>query len=274
MTQPDTDKGLQIDLILQSLHTQYIGKELIYFESTDSTNVQASILGTKGAENGTTVVTEKQTQGKGRMGRTWISPVNSNLYFSILLRPPTSPQAASWIPLVAGVALAKGISGYTGLSAKIKWPNDLLIGKKKFGGILIETHIVSNRIHYLVLGVGLNVNMTRFPEEIAPFATSLKKELGHPCHREPLLVHLLEELEKQLQDFYESGPEKTSGNWIQLSDTIGKEVTVTLGNQSIKGKAINLDPHGGLILEKRDGTKTTILTGDVVQLRTDVLNRK
>lgn len=269
MSELDSDRGLQIDLILQSLRTRYIGKELIYFESTDSTNVQASILGTKGAENGTTVVTDKQTQGKGRMGRTWISPANTNLYFSILLRPPTSPQTASWIPLVAGVALAKGISAYTGLLAKIKWPNDLIIGKKKFGGILIETHIVSNRIHYLVLGVGINVNMTQFPEEIAPFATSLKKELGHPCHREPLLVQLLQEIEKRLQEFYESGPEKTSGNWIQLSDTIGKEVTVTLGNQIIKGKAIDLDQHGGLILEKSDRTKTTVLTGDVIHLRNE-----
>jgi BirA family biotin operon repressor/biotin-[acetyl-CoA-carboxylase] ligase len=265
--EPEFVKNLETDFILQSLHTRFIGKELIFFESTDSTNTQASLLAKKGGENGTVVIADQQTEGKGRMGRVWISPAHSNLYFSILLRPSIVPQSASWIPLVSGVALVKGIAAYTGLSPRLKWPNDLLISGKKVGGILIEAHIVSNQIHYLVLGVGINVNMTQFPEEIALLATSLSKELGHSCQREPLLIRLLEEIESQLNDFYESGPDKTSIYWIQHSDTIGKEVTVTLGNQVIKGKAVDLDPHGGLIIEKRDGTKTTVLTGDVVHIR-------
>jgi BirA family biotin operon repressor/biotin-[acetyl-CoA-carboxylase] ligase len=267
MNKVNLNKGLQTDQIIQSLRTRYMGKELIYFESTNSTNLQASLLGKKGCENGTLVITDRQTQGKGRVGREWISPSNSNLYFSILLRPSIAPQMASWIPLVAGVALAKGINAYTGLSPRIKWPNDLLINEKKAGGILIELHIEGDKISHLVLGIGINVNMTHFPEEIAPIATSLKKELGHPIHREPLLAQLLEELEKELEGFYQAGPDKTARDWKALSDTIGKEVSVTLGNQTIKGKAVDLDPHGGLILKKSDGTITTILTGDVVHLR-------
>jgi BirA family biotin operon repressor/biotin-[acetyl-CoA-carboxylase] ligase len=259
---------LQTDQIIQSLRTRYIGKELIYFESTDSTNLQASLLGKRGSENGTLVITDSQTQGKGRLGREWISPAYSNLYFSILLRPTIAPQTASWIPLAAGVALANGINAYTGLSSRIKWPNDLLINGKKAGGILIELHIEGDKISHLILGIGINVNMTRFPAEIDPIATSLKKELGHPIHREPLLAQLLEELEKQLESFYQTGPDKTAKDWKALSDTIGKEVSVTLGDQTIKGKAVDLDPHGGLILKKNDGTTTALLTGDVTHLRT------
>ena len=201
MDKNESKNRLQTDQIIQSLRTQYIGKELIYFESTDSTNLQASLLGKKGSENGTLVITDRQTQGKGRMGREWISPAYSNLYFSVLLRPSIVPQTASWIPLVAGVALAKGIHAYTGLSPRIKWPNDLLINGKKAGGILIELHIEGDRISRLVLGIGINVNMTRFPEEIAPIATSLKKELGHPIHREPLLVQLSKRSKKSSKAF-------------------------------------------------------------------------
>ncbi|MFI5303908.1 MAG: biotin--[acetyl-CoA-carboxylase] ligase [Nitrospiria bacterium] len=258
---------LRTELILQSLRTQYIGKEIIYFESTDSTNIRASLLGEKGCENGTLVVSETQTNGKGRLGREWFSPQHSNLYFSILLRPSISTQILGWISLASGVALSKGINSYTGLESRVKWPNDILVKGKKIGGILIETHIEGSRLSHLVLGVGINVNMTHFPKAIATLATSIKKELGHPIQREPLMVHLIEGIERQLEALYHTGPESLADEWKLLSDTIGQEVSVTIGEKAIQGRAIDIDPYGALILKKSDGETTRILAGDVVQLR-------
>ncbi|MHB8482830.1 MAG: biotin--[acetyl-CoA-carboxylase] ligase [Nitrospiria bacterium] len=262
------EKGLRVDDIIRSLHTRYIGKNLIYLKSTDSTNLQAVRLGKEGSPNGALVIAEKQTGGKGRLNRTWISPPFANLYFSLLLRPPVSPQAASWIPLLGGVSISKGIHAYTGLLPKIKWPNDILMNGKKAAGILTELNAEGNQVQYLVLGIGLNVNMSRFSAAISQTATSLKKESGHSIHREPLLVDLLQEIEKELEHFYQNGPQTISSEWKRLSDTIGKKVRVrSQTGQIIEGKAIDLDPHGGLILEKEDLTRITVMAGDITYLQ-------
>lgn len=260
-------RKLQTDLIIQSLHTQYIGKEVIFFDTTDSTNIQASMLGEKGAENGTLVLADTQTKGKGRLQRAWFSPNYSNLYFSILLRPPIPPKLSGWISLACGVALAKVIRSHTGLSARIKWPNDILVNGKKLGGILIESHVQGDAIKHLILGIGINVNTSRFPKEISNLATSLKKELGHSIQREPLLVALLKGLEDQLESFYQIGSKELSNEWKQFSDSIGKQVSVTFADRVISGLATDLDTHGELLLEMSDGTVTSVISGDIVHLR-------
>ncbi len=256
-------KHLQIDKIIKSLRTKEIGKNLIYLESTDSTNRQAALLGKKGNPNGTLVIADKQTAGKGRLSRTWVSPAFANLYFSLLLRPPISPQTASWMSLLGGVATAKNIQGYTGLLPKIKWPNDVLINGKKVAGILTELHVEGNQIQYLILGIGVNVNMSRFSSPISQTATSLKKEAGQPVCRELFLTGLLQEIENELELFYQKGHQMISSEWKKFSDTLGKKVRVSQGGQILEGKAIDLDPHGGLILEKKDFTRITVMAGDI-----------
>ncbi len=261
-------KGLDTDQIIKSLRTRYIGKELLYFKSTGSTNLETAEAGKKGSPEGTLVIADEQTHGKGRLGRSWISPPFVNLYFSVLLRPRISPQTAGWINLLASVSLVKSIQSSTGLVPDIKWPNDLMFNEKKLGGILTDLHLKGDQIDYLVLGIGVNVNMARFPALISKTATSLKKELKHDLHRESLCIAILEKIEADLELFYQKGPGTVLSEWEKLSSTLGKIITVRQPGQTLTGKAIGLDSNGGLIIETENGAKVTIMTGDVIHLRT------
>lgn len=261
-------KGLDTDQIIKSLRTRYIGKELLYFKSTGSTNLEASEAGKKRSPEGTLVIADKQTQGKGRLGRSWISPPFANLYFSVLLRPRISPQTAGWINLLASVSLVKSIQSSTGLVPDIKWPNDIMVNEKKLGGILTELHLKGDQIDYLVLGIGINVNMGRFPALISKTATSLKKELKHDLHREALCISILEKIEEDLELFYQKGPGTVLSEWEKHSNTLGKSVIVRQPGQTLSGKAIGLDSNGGLMVKTEDGAKVTVMAGDVIHLRT------
>ena len=164
--------------------------------------------------------------------------------------------------------MVKSIRACTGLSPKIKWPNDILMNGKKIAGILTELSAEGNQIQYLVLGIGINVNMSRFPPDISQTATSLKKEAGYSIHREPILIDFMQEIEKALEHLYQDGHQMISSEWKRLSDTLGKKVRVDQSGRILEGKAMNLDPHGGLILEKEDRSNITVMTGDVTHLRT------
>ncbi len=180
------------------LKTRWIGKTMHYFRTVDSTNVQAYQLALRGAGEGEIVVAESQEKGRGRLGRHWFSPAFRNLYLSVILRPKIPPHQAPLITLMAAVAAAEAIEKTSGLRPMIKWPNDLLIKGRKLAGLLNEIHSETDRVHFVILGIGVNLNTDEraFSKEIREFATSLKRETGKTVSRKVFLQHLLQTLEK------------------------------------------------------------------------------
>jgi BirA family biotin operon repressor/biotin-[acetyl-CoA-carboxylase] ligase len=263
--------------IEQGLGTEIFGREIIFYHELSSTQVTAKELARQGAEEGTVVIAETQTQGKGRKGRKWSSTPGQGIQISIILRPRLKPSQSIQIPLVTGVAVAQAIEKVTPLHARIKWPNDLIIGRKKVGGILTEMSAEIDRIDYVVLGIGLNVNTPQvlFPEEIKEVATSLAEELGESVSRVKLLQFLLKEFEGLYSEFTVSGFEPLRERWKAMSKTIGAWVELSdVDSEKIRGKVIDIDESGALILQKRDKSIERILAGDVSLREPSVVTRK
>lgn len=246
------------------LNTIQLGRNFVYIESVDSTNTQAKLLAQQGATNGTVVLAEHQTNGKGRLGRQWCSPKGAGLWFSILLRPQISPMQISGITLVTGLAVCKAIRKYTKLNALIKWPNDVIIGNKKLCGILTEMSAKTDKIDYVVVGVGINVNTLEFDEEIAQKATSLKKETGKTINREEFLTVVLGEIEECISLYLSNPNNGISKEYIQLCATLGRQVTVSRGNNNIQGKAVTVTSNGDLVVETNEGKPILVNSGEVI----------
>jgi BirA family transcriptional regulator, biotin operon repressor / biotin---[acetyl-CoA-carboxylase] ligase len=260
---------LRADQITAHLKTKRLSRKVHVFQIIDSTNTQAAVLAAKGAEEGTLLIAETQTGGKGRLGRKWFSPPGVNLYLSVILRPQINPGQATMLTLLAGIAVAHAIRERTRLTAHLKWPNDVLIGEKKVSGILAELTTDGQAIKYLILGIGLNVNLeaSMFPPEVSETATSLKIESGQTVSRLEMLQTLVNQLERWYTLFLDQGPTPILKEYSRLSRTVGRQVRVACPDKVVEGEAIGLAPDGGLVLRKQDGTSITILTGDVIHLR-------
>jgi len=247
------------------LKTKWIGKKIHYFETLDSTNSQAYQLALNGAEEGEVVVAESQERGKGRLGRHWFSPPFLNLYLSVVLRPNISPHQASLITLMAAVAMADAIRKFSGLLPLIKWPNDILLGGRKVAGLLNEIQSEMDRIHFVILGVGINLNMDEkmFSEEIKSIATSLKIEMGQTISRKNFLQSLLQELENWYTIFMKQGSTMILKAWRDRAQLKGRQVKVTSFGEILIGVAVDVDSDGALILEMADGKRKRVVAGDV-----------
>lgn len=250
---------------LQSmLQTRWIGNRLEYFDETDSTNIRARKLAEEGAPHGTLVVADSQSAGKGRRGRAWISPKGVGIWMSLVLRPPIRPADASMLTLVAGMAVVKGVRKSTGLKAMIKWPNDAILSGKKICGILTEMSTEEDRIRYVITGIGINVNVSSFPEEIAEKATSLKEELGEAVKRSLVIAAVAEAFE----EFYDSFL-KTHDMSCLMEDynkalvNRNRQVTVLDSRGQYQGRALGIDPEGSLLVQRRDGTVESVISGEV-----------
>ncbi|MBI5100123.1 MAG: biotin--[acetyl-CoA-carboxylase] ligase [Nitrospirae bacterium] len=247
-------------------HGDIIGKEIIFLESTTSTNDVAMKTGRK-RENpeGIVVIADSQTHGKGRLGREWVSPPGVNLYFTVLLRPPFPPGEASILTLTAAVAVVSAIRNYTGVNAGIKWPNDILVNGKKAGGILLEMKAAKNRINLLAAGIGLNVNMPLYelPEDITSLSTSLKMETGESVDRVRLFGKILAEIENTYKILLNGNKRALINEWIRLNSTLTKKVTVKSPDKIISGLAENINDNGELIIRLPDGKTETVNAGDV-----------
>lgn len=182
-------------------NTKWVSKEVYFYEKTGSTNIDAKRLAEGGALHGTIVVAEEQTDGRGRRGRSWQAPAGSNIYFSIVLRPEFATERASMLTLVMAVSVARAVREQCGLEAQIKWPNDIVVNKKKVCGILTEMTLEARAIDYVIVGVGINVNQNKFPEEIRETATSLYQESKTAFPRETLLQKVLEFFEADYETF-------------------------------------------------------------------------
>ena len=260
---PDTLSSARIKA---GLETELIGKDIEYFKETESTNTIArEIAGS--VDEGTVVIAESQTGGRGRLGRKWISP-EGGIWFSIILKPKIQPVHAPRITLLAGVAVAKTISTY-GLEARIKWPNDVLISGKKVCGILTEIEAEMDLIDYCVVGIGIdaNVDTESFPEEIRQNSTSLKKELGHEIARVEFVQKLLSEFESLYLKFQKEGFPPILEEWREMSATIGEWVKITTQSKTVYGEAIGVDNEGALILETGEGRLEKIVAGNCEHLR-------
>jgi BirA family biotin operon repressor/biotin-[acetyl-CoA-carboxylase] ligase len=248
------------------LHTKIFGRPIIFYHEISSTQDAAKELARKGAEEGTVLIAETQTQGKGRKGREWSSAPGQGIQISVILRPTLKPAQSIQIPLVAGVAVAQAIIEVTPLKPKIKWPNDLIVARKKVGGILTEMNAEIDRIDYVVLGIGLNVNTppALFPKEIEEIATSLAEELGEPVSRVRLLQSFLSEFEGLYGEFITSGFQTIRERWKAMSNTIGAWVELSdMDGGKMEGKILDIDTDGALLLQKRNGSIERILAGDV-----------
>ncbi len=251
--------------IKPALKTKWLGRVIHHFNIIDSTNSKAYQLALNGAEEGEVVIAEAQDKGKGRLGRHWFSPPFSNLYLSIILRPKIPPHQASLITLVAAVATAETIQEFSGLQPMIKWPNDILLRNRKMAGLLNEIHSEMDRIHFVIMGIGVNLNMDEemFIKEIREGATSLKREMGQTISRKAFLQCLLKELEGWYTIFLKEGGGPILKAWREWAQIKGKEVRVTSFGKTLVGMAVDIDSDGTLILETQDGKRKRVVAGDV-----------
>jgi BirA family biotin operon repressor/biotin-[acetyl-CoA-carboxylase] ligase len=256
---------LSVSEIRKGLGTVWIGKELFLYPEIGSTNDQAMEMGEKGVPAGAVFLAEAQSRGKGRMGRTWISPPGVNLYISVLFRPQFSPQQAPMMTLMAAVAAAEAIVEATGLPIRIKWPNDILIDGKKAAGILTEMNAEQDRIHYLVVGLGINVNMQRddLPLDFRDKGTSLKEEAGHRVDRVSLLCRFLKALEVNYEILEREGSAAIVRRWESASGLKGKRIAVNTPTDRILGTMDGLSTEGALIVRLPDGHSREVFAGDV-----------
>jgi BirA family biotin operon repressor/biotin-[acetyl-CoA-carboxylase] ligase len=251
--------------IRAGLETEEIGTKIHLFSNVDSSNTVAFQLALKGASEGEVVVVDSQTTGKGRMGRRWESPAGVNIYLSIILRPLFPPGKIPLITLMTAVACAEGIEELTGLLPGIKWPNDLLLGEKKLGGILTEADMEMDRINFVIVGIGINVNMPRsaFPSSIRDTATSLREALSKQVSRVPLIQALLWKFEQWYTRFKEGRGEAIKGRWEELARIRGKEVAIDFMGETVQGQALEIDADGALLVQEAGGEVKRIVAGDV-----------
>jgi BirA family biotin operon repressor/biotin-[acetyl-CoA-carboxylase] ligase len=251
--------------------TKKIGHELFFYDSVPSTNMVAMELASQGCPDGTVVISDAQTAGKGRLGRSWSSPPGKNLYMSIVLRPGISPRDATALTLLAAVACASVLRRFASIPVSIKWPNDLIVGHRKMGGILTEIKADLDRINYAIVGIGININLTaeEMPQEIKAIATSIFIETGGHFSRSELAGALILNFDKWYRLLLTKGKKVITNEWLTMSSTIGKRIRVTAMNQTFEGVAEGIDDEGLLIVKLHEGTYRKVSAGDITMVRTN-----
>ncbi|MDD4899555.1 MAG: biotin--[acetyl-CoA-carboxylase] ligase [Candidatus Omnitrophica bacterium] len=247
------------------LETKFIGKKIHYQEKVSSTMDLALNLGLQGASEGTVIVTESQSKGRGRLGRNWISPKYKGIYFSVILRPKISPLQASLLTILCAVGLCEAIKENAQIEPQIKWPNDLLINQKKIAGILTELNAEMDEVRFVNIGIGLNVNTEK--KALISSATSLKEELGKEVNRVELLKAILRRIETNYLLFRENRRKEIIEKWREYNTTLGKRVKILVRNQHLEGQAVDIDLDGALLVRKDSGVVQKISSGDIILCR-------
>ncbi len=253
------------DLLARLGKTKVIGRDIHVFEQTTSTNDVIEKLARDGVKEGAVVFAESQTKGRGRLGRKWISPGRKGLWFSVLLRPDLRPQETTQLTVASATALRRAIQAETGLRPEIKWPNDILIGGKKVAGILTELSAELDRVRHVILGIGVDVNLStsEFSPELRKLATSLKIEAGREISRAEVATTILRELDSEYARICGGFFAEVAEEWQEHCKTIGREVTIQIGERQICGHAESLDDDGALLLRTDHGRLERITGGDV-----------
>ncbi len=263
---PQRIVGLDIE---SGLDVSVIGKSVISFDSVSSTIDIAAARARDGAFEGTVIVAESQTSGRGRLGRRWSSPPSSGIWCSIILRPAVSPRDAPKLTLLAAVAVARVLNDRYQIEAQIKWPNDVTIKGRKICGALTELVAEQDAVKYVITSFGLNVNQTpsMFPLEIADMATSMRIETGRKFERAEVLRSILRALDEQYAHFQQDGGALVRQEWRRLSCTLGKRIRVQLRQERVEGVARDIEDDGSLVVEVKGGALRSVSYGDVTLLR-------
>lgn len=266
-----TNKGYRLmpnDDVLSSmevkmgLSTKIIGKEVLYFDTVDSTNNKLRLVALEGAEEGAVVIADEQLGGKGRRGHVWSSPKGTGLWMSVLLKPDITPQEAPRITLVAGLSVCQGINALLGINSGIKWPNDIIIDGKKVCGILTEMNAQIDNVEFVVVGIGVNVNTEVFPEELKDVAVSLSQMTGGKVKRSEVAAAIIERFEENYNKYTKEGFLAVKAEYEKSCITLKREVKV-IAKDSFNGRAIAINNDGELIVEKENGEQVTVFSGEV-----------
>nr|UAL13391.1 biotin--[acetyl-CoA-carboxylase] ligase [Bacillus paralicheniformis] len=245
------------DEIRLGLKTKKMGQTIHFQDVVSSTQKIAHELTNNGAPEGTIIVADKQTEGRGRMARAWHSPEGNGIWMSIILRPEMPVQKTPQLTLLAAVAIVQAVEEQTGIAAEIKWPNDILINRKKVVGILTELQAEADQVHSVIVGMGINVNQLAgdFPEELKETATSLRLASGEKIDRAALIQTIMATFEKRYEDYLAYGFEPIKLLWESYALSLNRELTARTLNGTFHGKALGIDEEGVLILETSDGIK-------------------
>lgn len=259
------DRLLADDLLSRLEGSPLIGRDIRVFRETLSTNEIMGKLARDEVAEGAVVFAESQTGGRGRLGRTWVSPAGRGLWFSVLLRPPMLPQEMTRLTVAAATSLARAINRQTGIRPEIKWPNDILIRGRKTAGILTEMQTEPDRIRHAILGIGVNVNLEPddWPGELRRSATSLRIEAGEAIDRPALAVRILKELDGDYRKICGGGFAEIAAEWADQCSTLGQWVRVRTGGRVVRGRAESLDSDGALLVRNDHGQLDRIIGGDV-----------
>jgi BirA family transcriptional regulator, biotin operon repressor / biotin---[acetyl-CoA-carboxylase] ligase len=261
--------GWNSEVLEKKLSGKFIGLPLYYYPEIGSTNDEAFRLGNSGAPEGAAVIADSQTKGKGRLQRVWHSPSGSNIYTSILLRPKFGPERAPQISIAAGVAVAETLSDYCPDQIQLKWPNDVLLNNKKVCGILSQIKTSANGIGFVILGIGINVNILydQLPSDIRNIATSMAIETGREIDRVELIIGLYENMAKWYKQLTQEGFGAVKEKWLNLAPMIGRKVQVMFHQEVISGEALGLDEDGSLIILTVNNEKVKVSAGDATILK-------
>lgn len=261
MAAPDLMTEAEIKSLM---HTDWVAKEVLYFDTIDSTNTKAQELAEKGYPSGTLVVADKQESGKGRRGRSWVSPSGTGIFMTLMIKPDINPNNASMLTLVAALAVAKAITSVTGEEALIKWPNDIVINGKKVCGILTEMNAQFDYINHIVVGIGINVHNESFPEEISQMASSLMIEAGGKrFHRAQIIAETMSYFEQYYDTFLKTQDlSALVREYDELLVNMNKAVRVLDPKEPFDGKAMGITPKGELIVDTWESRKL-VSSGEV-----------
>ncbi len=261
MAAPDLMTEAEIKSLM---HTEWVAKEVLYFDTIDSTNTKAQELAEKGYPSGTLVVADKQESGKGRRGRSWVSPSGTGIFMTLMIKPDINPNNASMLTLVAALAVAKAITSVTGEEAMIKWPNDIVVNSKKVCGILTEMNAQFDYINHIVVGIGINVHNESFPEEISQMASSLMIEAGGKrFHRAQIIAETMSYFEQYYDTFLKTQDlSALVREYDELLVNRNKSVRVLDPKEPFDGKAMGITPKGELIVDTWESRKL-VSSGEV-----------
>jgi BirA family biotin operon repressor/biotin-[acetyl-CoA-carboxylase] ligase len=251
--------------VARHLDTRLIGKKIFYFDSISSTMDIATQFAMNGLPEGTLILTEAQTKGRGRLGRQWLSPKYKGIYLSLILKPRILPNQAPTLTLLAAVSICEAVKEISGLDAQIKWPNDIILHNKKLGGILTELNAEMDETRFIIVGIGLNVNNDT--KTIPEGATSLREQKKENINRIELLQEILRRIELNYLLFQRKGSPPIINKWREYSITLGKRVRIISHKEHIDGTAVDIDMDGGLLIRKDSGVVEKIMSGDVLHCR-------
>lgn len=251
--------------VRHGLKAAVMGRMVLSYRRVQSTNEVALQIAQRGAPEGTLVVAEEQTAGRGRLGRIWHSPAGKGLWASLVLRPQMPPSLVFQLAICGALAVAEAIYQMTHLPVKVKWPNDVMVRGKKLAGVLTESQADLASVAFVVLGLGINLDQRSedFPESLRQRATSIRLELERSISRLGLLRDLLLKFEEMYRQFQDHGLGPFLDRWRQLSWVLGKRVTVQVGERTFSGLAVDIEETGALVLEEASGKRQRLLAGDV-----------